>query len=152
MNGKLSHNLMRESMRVDICNKSFQSICVFCRDIDDPKFTDEISVACIGHVDSGKSTLAGHLIYKNGLWVSKDDLDMIESKLDPKLQCKYAWIMDRQKNERLRGNTIDLSYSKLVSQKRIYSIIDAPGHRNYIKNTYRGLAQADACLLVVSAV
>ena len=48
--------------------------------------------------------------------------------------------MDRQKNERQRGNTIDLSYSKLVTQKRIYSIIDAPGLSKYLKNTYRANA------------
>ncbi len=108
-----------------------------------------LHIVIVGHIDHGKSTLVGRLFYDTGCLPPDkvEELKRISAEMGKELE--FAYMMDHLEEERQKGITIDIAHTFFATPKRRYVIIDAPGHKEFLKNMITGSSQAQAALLLV---
>ena len=111
------------------------------------------SLITLGHIDHGKSTTMGRFLYEIGA-VDKRTIDRLESESQElkRSSWKWAFVLDSTEEERAGGITADIAFQPFTIENKPYMLIDAPGHRDYVKNAIRGAVLADACMVLVSAI
>ncbi|KAI9348311.1 P-loop containing nucleoside triphosphate hydrolase protein [Zopfochytrium polystomum] len=113
---------------------------------------DHLNIVFIGHVDAGKSTMGGHILFLTGM-VDKRTMEKYEKEAKElgRESWYLSWALDLNQEERNKGKTVEYGRGYFETEKRRFTVLDAPGHKNYVPSMMQAAAQADVVILVISA-